>query len=158
MQTIELICIGKLGAGFYGEGCAEYIKRLKPFYNLKISELPETRLLEDNTAGRLKVIESESRLIASRLKGAARTAALCVEGKSLTSEELARFIKEAALDSRPLAFIIGGSLGLTEELKQSCGLRLSLSAMTLPHKLARLVLLEQIYRAATINNNIKYHK
>ena len=160
MQSVEIVCVGKTGRGFYTEGCAEYIKRLAPFFKLTLTELAETRLVDDSPAGREKVITDESARIMKHLESRARAlvAALCVEGKSYTSEALAQLTADAANNSKPLILIIGGSLGLSGELKSRADIRLSLSSLTLPHQLARLVLLEQLYRAATINNNIKYHK
>ncbi len=160
MQSVEIVCVGKTGRGFYTEGCTEYIKRLAPYFKLTVTELAETRLVDDSPAGREKVITDESARIMKHLESRARAlvAALCVEGKSYTSEALAQLTADAANNSKPLILIIGGSLGLSGELKSRADIRLSLSSLTLPHQLARLVLLEQLYRAATINNNIKYHK
>ncbi len=159
MLGIELVCVGKLGTPFYRDGCAEYIKRLSAFAKVTVTELAETRLAGDSEAARCRVIEEESaRILAHLEKGRAQPVALCVEGQEMTSEQLAAHLQAAAMQTPKIAFVIGGSLGLSEPLKARAALRLSMSRMTLPHQLARLVLLEQLYRACTINANIRYHK
>lgn len=159
MLSIELICVGKLGTQFYREGCAEYIKRLGAFAKVTVTELSETRLTGESEAACRRVIEEESARICAHLdKSRASAVALCVEGEQMTSEQLAAYLECAAMTAPKLAFVIGGSLGLSEQLKARAALRLSMSRMTLPHQLARLVLLEQLYRACTINANIRYHK
>ncbi len=159
MLSIEIVCVGKLGQKFYREGCAEYLKRLGPFAKVTVTELAETRLENDSPAARNRVIEEESARILSHLERTrAQIVALCVEGEQLSSEQLADYLSKAAMQAPKLAFVIGGSLGLSESLKRRAALRMSMSRMTLPHQLARLVLCEQLYRACTINANIKYHK
>ncbi|MEG0750496.1 MAG: 23S rRNA (pseudouridine(1915)-N(3))-methyltransferase RlmH [Oscillospiraceae bacterium] len=159
MLNIEIVCVGKTGQDFITKGCEEYAKRSAPFFKLKITEISETRLLDDSHSGRKRVIEEESRRILKlleRTKG--MLVVLCVEGKQLSSERVAQLLERTSLETGAIVFVIGGSLGLSDELKLRAHLRLSLSELTLPHQLARLVLLEQLYRAGTINNNIKYHK
>ena len=159
MQSIEIVCVGKADKSLYAHACAEYEKRILPFAKLTITELAETRLLEDTPAMCHRVIEEESERIKKYLdKKSSRVIALCVEGKELTSEELAKLLRTAADSSQRLSFVVGGSLGLSQSFKDIVDDKISLSRMTLPHQLARLVLLEQIYRACTINNNIRYHK
>lgn len=159
MLAIEIICVGKLNQKFYKEGCAEYLKRLSAFAKVTVTELAETRLEGESEAAKQKVIEDESsRILAHLEKSRAVLAALCVEGQEMTSEQLAGYLEKSAMTAPRIAFVIGGSLGLSDALKKRAALRLSMSRMTMPHQLARLVLLEQLYRACTINANIKYHK
>ena len=159
MQNIEIVCVGRADKTLYAPACAEYEKRIAPFAKLVITELAETRLLEDTPAMCRRVIEEESERIKKHLeKKHSRVVAMCVEGKEPTSEDLAKLLRTAADSSQRLCFVIGGSLGLSQSLKDMADDKISLSRMTLPHQLARLVLLEQLYRACTINNNIRYHK
>ena len=148
MLKIQLICIGRLKEKFYIDACAEYEKRLRRFCNFEIIELPETGDIVRDGANML-----------SRIPSGARVVALCIEGKLHSSEELADCLSECALSGRSrLAFLIGGSDGLSPEVKSRSDLRLSMSPMTFPHHLARVMVLEQIYRAFSINEGGKYHK
>lgn len=159
MLSIDIVCVGKLSQSFLRDGCAEYIKRISPFAKLTVTELSEAKLTDEGGAGERRVIEDESARIKAHLsKKKQLVVAMCVEGKRLSSSELAAYISRAQNETSAIAFVIGGSLGLSEELKKNADLRLSVSDMTFPHQLFRLMLLEQIYRAQTINNNIKYHK
>lgn len=161
MQKITVICVGKLGQEFLQKGCAEYIKRLGGFCELRIVELQE-ELIREKSAGEAQIaraLEKEGeRILAAVPKGAALVA-LCIEGKQISSEELAGLLRERAGSGHAdLAFAIGSSHGLAPSVKQRAQLRLSMSRMTFPHQLARLMLLEQIYRAASINAGTRYHK
>ncbi len=159
MVNIEVVCVGKLNQAYFREGCAEYLKRLNGFCRARVTELPETRLLGEGEAAERRVIEDESERIRAHIgKRRAIVVAMCVEGREMTSPELADFLDSAALRAPEAVFVIGGSLGLSRALKESAGLRLSMSRMTMPHQLARLVLLEQLYRAGAINAHVKYHK
>ncbi len=159
MLSIDIVCVGKLSQSFLRDGCAEYVKRISSFAKLTVTELSETKLADESKAGEQRVIEDESaRIMAHLSKKKQLVVAMCVEGKKLSSTELATYISRAQNDTSAIAFVIGGSLGLSEELKNSADLKLSVSDMTFPHQLFRLMLLEQIYRAQTINCNIKYHK
>ena len=141
MQTITLIALGKLNADYYAKAAAEYAKRLSAYCRLNIVELPEEPIAEKNVP-----------------KGSS-LAALCVEGKQKTSEELAAYLDErAGSGAGDVAFVIGSSHGLADSVKQTASLRLSMSKMTFPHQLARVMLLEQLYRAFSINHGGKYHK
>ena len=160
-MTIEIICVGKLKEKYWQEAAAEYIKRLGRFCNVKITELPEVRLAGSSAADEAAVVSAESEAIAAKLSPGPGcfTIALAVKGKPLSSEQLAEKIAGLALDGRSrIVFVIGGSLGLTEELVRSCDMALSFSAMTFPHQLMRVVLLEQVYRAFKINAGESYHK
>lgn len=160
MLTVKLICAGKLREKFYIEAFREYEKRLSAFCKLETVEIPEVKTSEDPSSGEIQsALEKESQVILEKLPQGAYVVALCVEGKRLSSEGLAKLISERALegDSR-LCFIIGSSNGLHESVKQRADFRLSVSDMTFPHHLFRVMLAEQIYRAFTINAGRKYHK
>ena len=154
MQNIDLICLGKLNAKYFAEGVAEYTKRLSAFANFRIIELPEEKIEEKNASPALvaRALEKEGRAILSNVRKGATLVALCVEGKQISSEELADLLAQKA------GFVIGSSHGLSEEVKRAAGARISLGRITLPHQLARLVMTEQLYRACTINAGMKYHK
>lgn len=161
MQRVTVVTVGKLSEAFYAQGVAEYTKRLRPLCRFEIVEIPEENLDEKNAsaASIQAALQKEGvKMLAAVPKGA-QIVALCVEGKSLSSEALAAWLEQAAIGGQAdVAFLIGSSHGLAEEIKQKAALRLSLSAMTLPHQLARLVLTEQIYRAFMIRTGSKYHK
>jgi len=160
-MTIEILCVGKLKEKYWQDAAAEYSKRLGRFCTLKITELPEVRLQGSSAADEAAVIEAESKALLARLdKGSASYCfALAIKGKSLTSEELAEKTAALTLSGKSrIVFVIGGSLGLSKELLDACDMKLSFSAMTFPHQLMRVVLLEQIYRAFKINAGESYHK
>ena len=161
MQNIDLICIGKLNARYFAEGVAEYQKRLSAFCRFRILELPEAPLPEKNAGPALieKALAQEGEAIRRARRRGAYLAALCVEGKAISSEELAALLAaRAGSGAGDIAFVIGSSHGLAESIKQEADAKISLGRITLPHQLARLVLCEQLYRACTINAGMKYHK
>ncbi|MBC5580310.1 23S rRNA (pseudouridine(1915)-N(3))-methyltransferase RlmH [Anaerofilum sp. BX8] len=161
MQTVTVIGVGRLGQPFLQQGCAEYAKRLSAFCDLKLVELPE-EMIREKAAGDAEIrraLQKEGERILAAVPKSASLVALCIEGKQLSSEELADFFQQKALSGRAdVAFVIGSSHGLSDEVKARAALRLSMSRMTFPHQLARLMLLEQIYRAASINAGTRYHK
>lgn len=161
MQNIDLICLGKLNAAYCAAGVAEYQKRLSAFCNFRIIELPEELIHEKNASAAVieKALDKEGTAILSHVRKGAAIVAMCVEGKLVSSEDLAAFVSERALQGAgDIAFVIGSSHGLSPKVKQAAALKFSMGRITLPHQLARLVLTEQIYRAFSINNGIKYHK
>lgn len=159
MLNAEILCIGKCNASFAREGCAEYIKRLTPYIKLKITELDEVRLKNDSDAEKARVIEAEGVKILDYLsKRQSFVVAMCIESDQMTSEQFATLIDTAANQKGNVIFVIGGSLGLSESIKKRADKRLSMSIMTFPHQIARLVLCEQIYRSAMISVGTKYHK
>ena len=160
MQKITVICVGKLKEKFYADAAAEYAKRLQRFCDLKITELPESRLPENPSPAEIeKALASESRAIAEKIPHGSTVVALCIEGKTCSSEVLSARMQEISVSGRPhITFLIGGSVGLDEGLKARCDWRLSMSPMTFPHHMARVMLLEQIYRAYQIESGTKYHK
>ena len=160
MITVQILCVGKLKEKFYTDAAAEYVKRLSGYCRLAVTELPEERLPQNPSQAQIAAaLEKEGELAAARIPKGAAVTALCVEGKLLSSEELAARIEGWAGTGRSsLAFLIGGSYGMSPALKARAELRLSMSPMTFPHHLARVMLLEQIYRAYQINAGTKYHK
>ena len=160
MQRVTVLCVGKLKERFYLDAAAEYAKRLSRYCKLEILELPEERLPEDPSPAQIQAaLEREAAAIRGKLPAGAVLVALCVEGKLCSSEELAaRMDRWAGQGAGQLVFVIGGSFGLDGALKARAAERLSMSPMTFPHHLARVMLLEQIYRAYQINTGGKYHK
>ena len=151
MIGVHVVCVGRLKESFYEEACREYMKRLKGLCRLEITELKEE-------TGERK-LEKEADAVLAAIPRGSFTVALAVEGKLLSSEDLADLLSEKALrgESR-ITFLIGSSEGLAERVKKACDMRISLSPMTFPHHLARVMLLEQIYRAFSIASGGKYHK
>lgn len=161
MQNIDLICVGKLNAKYFAEGVAEYQKRMAAFANFRIIELPEEKIEEKSASEAVvsRALEKEGAAILAAARRGAAIVALCVEGKQLSSEELAAYIAaRAGSGAGDIAFVIGSSHGLADEVKRAAALKFSMGRITMPHQLARLVLCEQIYRACTINAGMKYHK
>jgi 23S rRNA (pseudouridine1915-N3)-methyltransferase len=160
MLSVHLICVGKLKERFYLEACAEYEKRLSAYCKLTLVELPESKLPQSPTQGEINgALERECAAIRAKIPPNASVVALCVEGKLRSSEELAGLLQAWQHNAaKHLVFVIGGSYGLHPALKAEAWLRLSMSPMTFPHHLARVMVLEQIYRAFKINEGSAYHK
>lgn len=160
MLSIYLVCVGRLKERFYQDACAEYLKRLSPYCKLTLLELPEERLPQTPSQGQIDAaLEKEGQAIRSKLPPNTSLVCLCVEGRLRSSEELASLVQTWEHNSaKHLAFVIGGSFGLAESLKAEAWVRLSMSPMTFPHHLARVMVLEQIYRAFKINEGSSYHK
>ena len=158
-MNIYLICVGKLKEKFYKDACAEYCKRLSPYCKLTVVEVPEVKLPKDPTLGEIAAaLSKEGDAIRTKLPPSSRVVALCVEGQMCSSEELAHMIPTTNSQDKHLVFLIGGSYGLHPSVKAEARARLSMSPMTFPHHLARVMLLEQIYRAFKINEGSSYHK
>lgn len=159
-MNIKIICIGKLKESYWREAVAEYGKRLGRYCTLQIDELKEERLPDNaSKAEEDAVKQAEGEAILKHVKSGAYAVALDVKGRALSSEGLAEQLDRLALEGKSeLAFIIGGSLGLSQEVLSRADFRLSFSAMTFPHQMMRVILLEQIYRAFKINKNETYHK
>ena len=161
MQNVDLICVGKLNASYFAAGGAEYQKRMGGFCNFRIVELPEATIADKNASEKQieKALQKEGDAILHAVRKGAYLVALCVEGKQISSEELAALLAQrAGSGAGDVAFVIGSSHGLDERVKRAAQARISLGRITLPHQLARLVLTEQLYRACTINAGMKYHK
>ena len=157
---IQLICVGRLKEKFYLDAAAEYAKRLGAYCRLQLLELPEERLPADPSPAQIDAaLAKEGAAILSRVAPGAALVALCVEGKEYSSPELARLLAGwTAAGAGTLAFVIGGSYGLHPSVKARAKLRLSMSPMTFPHHLARVMLLEQLYRCFKIEEGSGYHK
>lgn len=160
-MNINIICVGKLKEAYWRDASAEYIKRLGAYGSAKVTELAEVRLSDRPSDGEIrKCLDSEADAMLPYLeqKGAYNIA-MCIEGKQLSSVELASKISLAGIEGfSTLNIIIGSSFGLSDRIKQKAHFKLSISKMTLPHQLARVVCLEQVYRAFSINSGSKYHK
>ena len=160
MQKVTVLCVGKLKEKFYIDAAAEYAKRLSRFCKLELVELPEERLPEDPSPAQIEAaLLKEAAAIRAKLPAGAALIALCVEGELRSSEALARQMAAwAGQGVSQLVFLIGGSFGLHPSIKGLAKLRLSMSPMTFPHHLARVMVLEQIYRAFKIREGSSYHK
>ena len=159
MQRITVLCVGKLKEKFYADAAAEYIKRLSRYCKIEVTELPAMRLPEDPSPAEIKkALAAEANAIRQKLEGGA-VVAMCIEGQTCSSEALSKKLAAFALEGKSkVTFLIGGSFGLDETLKKQADWRLSMSPMTFPHHLARVMLLEQIYRACQIAEGTRYHK
>ncbi len=157
MLSVNIITIGKLKEDYLRAGVAEFSKRLKGYCNLTVTELNEYKTTDPSPAEIVKCLDKEGEYILSSLQNGF-TMSLCVEGGQLSSPGLADKIRDVMQTGSRLNLIIGGSFGLSDRVKQKSDVLLSLSAMTFPHQLTRLILLEQLYRAFTIIDNGKYHK
>ncbi len=160
MQKITVLCVGKLKESFYEQAVKEYEKRLSRCCKLEIIELPEQRLPDAPSPSEIaQALQREAALIGQKLPKSGVLIALCIEGQEMSSEALSQRIQQfAARGAAQLTFLIGSSFGLDEDLKRKADLRLSMSPMTFPHHLARVMLLEQLYRAYQIEAGTKYHK
>lgn len=161
MIRINIICIGKIKEKYFTDAIAEYAKRLSAFCNFSITELNEEKLRSNtpNLSQIQEVIDAEGKRILQKLGISDFVIAMCIEGKQMSSEELSKVIDNASLTGKSTVdFIIGGSYGLSDEVKNKANLKLSMSRMTFPHQMARMILSEQIYRAFEISSNGKYHK
>lgn len=158
MINVKIIAVGNLKEQYLRDAFSEYVKRLKRFCNLQICEISESRLPDNPSQKEIqKALETEGKAILKELKGFA--AAMCIEGKQLSSIEFAQKLNNAASEGGSwISFVIGSSFGLSDEVKSVADLRLSMSEMTFPHQLARVMLAEQIYRGFQINSNGRYHK
>lgn len=160
MFDITLIAMGKLKESFYINAAAEYEKRLKGYCRFSIIELPEVRLSDTPSATEIAAgLEKEADLILAKIPRGSWFCVLTPEGKMLSSEALAEKICSVKLSGKSSAcFLIGSSFGISPRIKQMADFKLSMSPMTFPHHLARVMVLEQIYRVESIQNGSKYHK
>ena len=159
MMKVTLIAPEGLKEKYLRDAADEYIKRLHSFCDLKIAEISPCKLPDKPRGSPIAAaLDREAEQILKRIPAGSRTAALCIEGKMLSSEELAGEIHAADNSGTPFTFIIGSSHGLAEQVKRAADIRLSFSKMTFPHQLFRVLLLEQLYRAYKINSGGAYHK
>ncbi|WP_293969992.1 23S rRNA (pseudouridine(1915)-N(3))-methyltransferase RlmH [uncultured Ruminococcus sp.] len=161
MIRVNIICIGKIKEKYFTDAINEYAKRLSAFCKFSVVELSEEKIKSNNPneSQISEVINAEGRRILQKINQSDYVVAMCIEGKMLSSEELSKTIDNVSISGKStLDFIIGGSYGLSAEVKQRADFRLSMSRMTFPHQMARMILSEQIYRAFEISSNGKYHK
>lgn len=159
MMRIRILCVGKLKEEYWRKACEEYGKRLSAFCRFSIQEIPETRLLDHPSQAMIEAALQEEGKKLLEAAGEDSLFPLCIEGKMLSSEQLSRAIEETALyGESAVCFVIGSSFGLHDCVKQKGKMRLSMSPMTFPHQLARVMLCEQIYRAFQIAAHTRYHK
>lgn len=159
MLSVNIICVGKLKESYLRDAVEEYSKRMKPLCKLSVIELPEERVGENPSPAEIRqTITAESDRIMSKLSKGDYVIAMCVEGRNISSEELSERLENVQLQASAVDFIIGGSWGLSDELKARADFKLSMGKMTFPHQLCRVMLLEQIYRAFQISRGTKYHK
>lgn len=158
MVTIQILCVGRLKEKYLQAACEEYSKRLGAFCRFSITEIQEERLPDAPSEAQIQTaLQKEGAHLLSLAQGA--IVSLCIEGSLLSSTQLASELERRAVDGcSAFTFLIGSSFGLSNAVKEKSLLRLSMSPMTFPHQLARVMLCEQIYRAFQINNNGKYHK
>lgn len=158
MQKIRIIYVGKSKREEQLLE-SEYIKRIKRYADLELTELKDERAADSlSPAQEAQVMKKEGERILAAIRPDERVIALAIEGRQPDTIALSKKIRSSALSSQKLCFVIGGSLGLSNEVKARADELMSLSLLTLPHRLARIVLLEQIYRSLTIINNKTYHK
>ena len=163
-MNLDIICIGKLKEKYWTEAAAEYAKRLGRFCKLNVWELPESRLADNASPAQEEAVkEAEGKAILAKIEALSRQQAyvfaLDPRGKPLSSEGFADKLSQIGLNGKSrVCFVIGGSLGLSDAVRKEADSMLTFSAMTFPHQLFRVMLLEQIYRACKINAGEKYHK
>lgn len=159
-MNINFIAMGKLKESWYRKSCAEYLKRLGAYVTTKVIEPSPVDLPQKPSPAQIEAaLRQESVKIREQIKPGSFTVAMCIEGKTISSEQLSQKLESAAGQGfSTVNFLVGSSFGLDEELKKQADLRLSMSPMTFPHSLARVMLMEQVYRAYSIINNGKYHK
>ena len=159
-MQVEIVCVGKLKEKYWKDACDEYKKRLSRFCSLTITELKDEAVADNASEAQIRqAMEKEAERILVRISERDYVVSLCVEGKGLSSEAFAETMENICrVGAGRLVFVIGGSCGLSETIKKRSNFRLSFSAMTFPHQLMRVVLLEQIYRTYKINAGESYHK
>jgi 23S rRNA (pseudouridine1915-N3)-methyltransferase len=160
MFDITLICMGKLKEKFYISAAEEYTKRLSAYCKFHLIELPEVRLPDDPSPAQIATgLDKEAESIREKIPKGAWFCTLTPEGKLLSSEQLADKLKDVKISGKSsVCFLIGSSFGISPSIKAMADFKLSMSPMTFPHHLARVVVLEQIYRAEAIQAGSKYHK
>ena len=154
-----VVCIGKLKDAYLRDGVAEFVKRMRPYGGITITELNESKIGDKpSDADRKQVVDEEGERLLKAVPKNAYTVLLDVYGKTMSSEDLAKTVAKLEVDGiSEMSFIIGGAFGVSEALRQSVDYKLSFSPMTFTHQMVRLLLVEQIYRASKINRNEPYH-
>lgn len=159
MLNVNIICVGNLKEKYFYDAVNEYAKRLSRYCKFTVTELAEEKISDQQTQAMIdKTLNKEGERILSKISKSDYVVAMCIEGKILSSQELASKLSDIAMTSGTVSFVIGGSWGLSDQVKQRADFKLSVSKMTFPHQLFRVMLCEQIYRAFSINANAKYHK
>ena len=160
MLTVNIICVGNLKEKYLKDAVDEYKKRLSAFCKFDIIEIAEQRLSDKPSESEINsALEKEAEKIMQKVPKGSAVIPMAIEGKQLSSENLADTVSDFALKGfSSISFIIGSSFGLSQHIKSKANLLLSMSKMTFPHQLARVMLCEQIYRAFSIINHTKYHK
>lgn len=159
-MRINIVCVGKIKEKYLKLGIDEFKKRLSKYCKLDIIELDDEKAPENLSDKEMEMIkDKEGKKILAKIKDTSYVIALAIDGKNLSSEELADTINKLGIRGiSNITFVIGGSLGLSDEVLKRADYKLSFSKMTFPHQLMRLILLEQIYRSYRINNGEPYHK
>ena len=159
MLTIQIICVGKLKETYLKEAILEYSKRLSKYIKLDILELQDEKIPDKINNNIMDLVKNkECNNILNHLKKDSYIIALDLKGKQFSSEEFSKNLEEISMENSHITFIIGGSLGLTDELLNKCNQKICFSKMTFPHQLIRVFLLEQIFRAFKISNGETYHR
>ncbi|MBR3988504.1 MAG: 23S rRNA (pseudouridine(1915)-N(3))-methyltransferase RlmH [Clostridia bacterium] len=160
MLNVNIICVGKLKEKFLTDAIKEYSKRLSAFCKLNITELDETKIPDKVSDSEItNALKSESEKILAKIGKDSFVIAMCIEGKMMPSEELSKLFDRISVEGKSrVDIIIGSSFGLSDDVKRRADLRLSVSPMTFPHQLFRVMILEQVYRAFQISTGGKYHK
>ncbi len=159
-MKITILCVGKVKEKFYRDGIAEFVKRLSRYCKLEIMEVADEKTAEEASETEIRIVkEKEGERLLKNIKDDAYVICLCIDGKQMDSEELSEKIEKLGIQGTShIYFVIGGSLGLADDVIKRANFKLSFSPMTFPHQLMRLILLEQIYRAYRIMNHEPYHK
>lgn len=156
-MKLRIVAVGKVKESYFRDGIAEYVKRLTRFATVEIVEVAECLFNGEPNAKQIeKIVETEGNAILQKCEG--YVVAMDIDGRALDSVELSNLIKTNKQTSSTFTFVIGGSYGLSQDVKSKASLRCSFGKITLPHQLFRLVLCEQLYRACCIENNVAYHK
>ena len=160
MLSVKFICVGRMRERFYIDAFHEYAKRLQSYCKWQLVEPAEIKLGDSPSDKEISAArDKEAEEILSAVPADSYVVALCVEGKELPSEAMGKLIAQRENSGKPkLCFIIGGSFGMSERIKQRADMKLGMSEMTFPHHLARVMLAEQIYRCFKINEGSRYHK
>ena len=160
MLNISIICVGKLKEKYWTLACGEYLKRLKMFCKCSVIEVDEKKLSANPSASEInETVAIEGERVLSKIPSSAYVISMCIEGNLISSEQLSKKLEDIAIGGKSnVVIVIGGSWGLSNAVKDRSDFKLSMSKMTFPHQMARVILLEQVYRAFQISNSGKYHK
>ena len=159
MLSVKIITVGTLKESYLKDAVAYYSKRLSAYCKLTVVQLKESRLSDSPSDKEIEnALDEEARSILAEMSPRAYKIAMCVEGKQMSSEKLAQRLESVSSQTSEVCFVIGSSHGLADRVKSACDMRLSVSELTFPHQLLRVILLEAVYRAFNIIAGTKYHK